>query len=483
MSATPAQITLSRNGALPLTRQIASQIESLVKRGEWRPGQRLPSVRAFAAAHSTSTHTVVEAYSYLVARGVAVSRRGAGYYVAERGDSPVSGSHSRLRESLDPRRLGREILADSPATLRLGGGAVSSDWVDHVELDSAFKKISRGVLPRFGSYGTTQGYAPLRELLAQHLGAKGIKTTAAGILMSQGATQALDLVIRLLVKPGQTVLVDDPGYFQTTWALKTQGASVVGVPRLAGGPDPQAFERLCIQTKAMVFFTQSALQNPTGSVLSLAVAHEILRIAERHSVVIVEDDVSGDLVPDTAPRLAMLDQLRRVIYIGSFSKSLSPSLRVGYLATNRAELSEELTHLKMLSSYVSCEPIEAIVHSLVADGHYARHVRRIDRRLKERASMVIPRLAQLGFSMDVDQPYVGGTFVWVRHRDFSDAMTLTDRASNSGILLAPGCAFRPNQDESPYFRFSLPLCVEQAMNALAGVVTPNAERNAPFPTE
>lgn len=470
MSDTPGRITLSRNGALPLTRQIASQIEALVKRGELRVGQRLPSVRTFAAAHATSTHTVVEAYSYLVARGVAVSRRGAGYYVAERGDSPALVSDSRLRESLDPRRLGREILADSPATLRLGGGAVSSDWVDHIELDSAFKKISRGVLPRFGSYGTTQGHAPLRELLAKRLGAKGIRTTTAGILMTQGATQALDLAIRFLVKPGQTTLMDDPGYFQTTWALKTQGASVVGVPRLTDGPDPRAFEELCIRTKASVFFTQSALQNPTGSVLSLAVAHEILQIAERHSVTIVEDDVSGDLVPDSSPRLAMLDQLRRVIYIGSFSKSLSPSLRVGYLATNRAELTEELTHLKMLSSYVSCEPIEAIVHSLVADGHHARHVRRIDRRLKERAAAVIPRLAQLGFLMDANQPYAGGTFVWVRHRDFSDAMLLTDRASAAGILLAPGCAFRPNQEDSPHFRFSLPLCTEQAMNALAGVL-------------
>lgn len=470
MSNTDCAVTMPRDGSGPLSRQLAAHLRALIKGGRYAAGQRLPSVRALAASNALSTQTVVEAYAQLMAAGFVVSRRGSGYFAAERGSKPGP-ALVRMREQLDPRRLGREVLTDTSAIVRLGGGGLSPEWIDHVEIESALRRCARGVLPRFGAYGSTQGYAPLRALLASGLGAKGIQVPASHILMCHGATQAIDLAIRVLTRAEQTVLVDDPGYFQTTWALKVHGAKVVGVPRTDSGPDPQAFERLCVETGAKVFFTQSALHNPTGSMLTLGVAYELLRTAERHGVTIVEDDVSGDLAPDTAPRLAMLDQLQRVLYIGSFSKTLSPSLRVGYLATRREDLLDELTRRKLVSSYVSCEPNESIVHTLMVDGHYARHVRRLERRLKERALQALPALQALGFVPGQNQPsYAGGTSLWLRHRSGADALTLANEAAASGILLAPGCVFRPNEESSQFFRFVLPLCTERAIAALAGVV-------------
>jgi DNA-binding transcriptional MocR family regulator len=468
MTDTDIAVTLVRGINTSLAQQLSAEIEKLIGRGTLRAGVRLPSVRSMADSHGTSTHTVVEAYSYLVARGVVLSRRGSGFFVAEQGEPTIVAEVAKLRESLDPKRLGQELMSDAPSSVRLGGGPVSSDWVDYIELESAVRKISRGLLPRFGALGTTQGYAPLRETLARQISQRGIKATSSNILLTNGATQAIDLLIRLLVKPGQCVLIDDPGYFQTVWALKVQGAHIVGVPRNLDGPDVAAFERICAELKPAIFFTQSALQNPTGSLLSLSVAHDLLRVAEKYGVTIIEDDVSADLAPENATRLAMLDQLHRVIYVGSFSKTLTPSLRVGFLATKRSDFLEELVTLKLISCYASCEPNEAIVHSLLADGHYARHVRRLDRRLQERAIEAISRLEQEGF--ELDQAYLGGTFVWMKHKAFDDAMTLTNQASRMGMLLAPGCAFRPNLESSPYFRFSLPLCTSSALDMLSRAV-------------
>lgn len=462
----PAPFVLDRRSGEALSRQLATHIKASIKLQRHAPGHRLQSVRDLAARHGLSTQTVADAYSQLIASGLVVARRGAGYFVADfraagSGDGPAQRS-----EQLDPRRLSSEVLTGDKAVVRLGAG-VSPAWADHAELEGAWRKSLRGGLGRFADYGGTRGYEPLRLAVAEALKSNGIHVPAGHILLTSGATQAIDLVIRRFVQPGDTVLVEDPGYFQTQLALRTQGARIVGVPRTEQGPDTAALERLCEEFRPRLFFTQSALQNPTGSVLSLATAYEQLRIAEKWDLTIVEDDVSGDLAPEHSPRLAMLDQLKRVIYVGSFSKTLTPSLRVGYLATARADLAEALAQIKLVSTFVGCEPNEAFIHGFLQDGHYARHVRRLRQRLLERATSASARLGQLGFMADPRFPYRGGTFLWARHQAFPDAMVLADSAAQAGIFLAPGCAFRPNQEASAYFRFALPLCDGPAIDALA----------------
>jgi DNA-binding transcriptional MocR family regulator len=460
------EIALKRGSAEALSRQLAAQIKAQIKRGGQAPGQRLGSVRDLARRHGLSTQTVADAYSQLVAAGLVVARRGAGYYVAEPRAGVPAGGGFRASEQLDPRRLRREVRPERQEVVRLGAG-MSAEWQDQTEIDTVWRRHLRNALSTFSDYDGTRGYEPLRVAIAHALGTIGIQVPAANTLLTSGATQAIDLVVRLLVKPGDTVLVDDPGYFQTQWALKAQGARVLGVPRTPQGPDLDAFERLCQEAQPRLFFTQSALQNPTGSALSLATAHALLRSAERHGMLIVEDDVSGDLAPEHLPRLAMLDRLDRVIYVGSFSKTLTPSLRVGYLATNRTQLLEELTQIKLVSTFVSCAPNESLVHALMEGGHFARHVRRQRQRLQDRAHQVLPRLVRMGFEPDPAYPYLGGTFVWVRHRAHADALVLADQAAEAGILLAPGCAFRPDHQSSPHLRFALPLCTPTALDALA----------------
>jgi len=140
MTDTAIDLQLVPGTAAPLTQQIVKAVEDKVQTGVLRSGQRMPSVRGFAASQGISVHTVVEAYGHLVARGVLVSRRGSGYFVADQSLQHQNSTFARLKSSLDPSQLGREILADSPASVRLGGGPVSSDWVDHIELEAAFRK-------------------------------------------------------------------------------------------------------------------------------------------------------------------------------------------------------------------------------------------------------------------------------------------------------------------------------------------------------
>ena len=162
---------------------------------------------------------------------------------------------------------------------------------------------------------------------------------------------------------------------------------------------------------------------------------------------------------------------RNPVRFSGFSKTLSPSLRVGYLATNRVQLLEALTQIKLVSTFVSSELNESFIHSLMADGLYARHVRRLRQRLLDRATAVVPRLTMMGFVLDPEYAYQGGTFLWVQHRTHPDALSLADSAATAGIYLAPGCAFRPDQDASSYFRFALPLCTGPSLDALATYLT------------
>ncbi len=457
---------IDRRSGEALSRQLAAHLRAAIRSGRFAAGQRLGSVRDLAQRHGLSTQTVAEAYSQLVTSGLVVARRGSGYFVSELRETgptlPLCGD----AEQLDPRRLRSEITAGTDGAVRLGAG-VPASWHDHSEIEAIWRRSLRGGFSQFADYGGTRGYEPLRRAVAAGLESRGIHATPAQVLLTAGATQAIDLVVRVLARAGDAVLVDDPGYFQTHLALKLHGARVIGVPRTASGPDVEALDRLCREWRPRLFFTQSALQNPTGSALSLATAYELLRVAERHELTVVEDDVSGDLAPEHLPRLAMLDQLSRVVYVGSFSKSLSPSLRVGYLATRAAPLMEALAQTRLVSTFVGCEPNEAFVHTLITEGHYARHVKRLRQRLADRAAFASSRLTAMGFEPgEGGGTYVGGTFLWLRHPRHAEAMPLADAAARAHIFLAPGSAFRPDQGPSAYFRFALPLCEAPALDAL-----------------
>src|SRR5262245_16472053 len=308
-------VNISPRDSQPLVDQIVVSIKRQIDDRHLRPGAKLPSIRNFAGTYNVSRFTVVEAYDRLVAMGYLQSRRGSGFYAAaapapaEAAQPAPSDNHKRNEELV---WLIRRLLEADENTLLAGGPWLPNSWLDEAGIRQGLNVLARKNGAYLLEYGHPFGYLPLREHLALMLGGLGITAHPGQILLTQGTSQALELVIRFLLKPGDAALVDDPGYYNMFGTLRLQGVEMLAVPRNPDGPDVAMLEQLAAAYRPKVYFTQSVMQNPTGSDMSPHVAFKVLQAAERHNFTLVEDDIFCDLQVKTTPRLATLDQLNRV---------------------------------------------------------------------------------------------------------------------------------------------------------------------------
>ena len=318
-------------------------------------------------------------------------------------------------------------------------------------------------------YGNPFGYLPLREHLALMLTEIGVSARADQIVLSQGTSQCIEFAIRYLLKSGDAALVDDPGYYNMFANLRLQGVELLAVPRKPDGPDLAVLEELSAARQPKVYFTQSAMQNPTGTDMSPHVAFKVLQAAERHNFVIVEDDIFCDLQVKPTPRLATLDQLNRVIYVRSFSKTLSGSLRVGFVAC-APRIANELADIKMLTSITSSQFTERLVFLMLTDGHYRKHLSRLHERLGEARLDVVRGFERLGLELFVEP--ADGMFVWARFPGVDDSLPLAENAQREDFVLAPGAIFRPHLERSPWMRFNVAICADPRVQSRLGALRP-----------
>jgi DNA-binding transcriptional MocR family regulator len=344
--------------------------------------------------------------------------------------------------------------ANETATLA-GGPWLPNSWLDEAGIRQSLNVLARKNGAYLLEYGHSFGYLPLREHLGLLLSGLGITAHPGQILLTQGASQALELVIRYFLKPGDTALVDDPGYYNMFGNLRLHGVEMLAVPRNADGPDIAALEVLAATHRPKLYFTQSVMQNPTGTDISPPVSFRLLQAAGRHGFTIVEDDIFCDLQVKPTPRLATLDQFDRVIYVRSFSKTLSGSLRVGFIACSAA-LARELADIKMLTSITTSQFTERLVYLMLVDGHYRKYLSRLHERLGEARLNVVRAFERIGLELFVDP--VDGMFVWARLPSVEDSLALAEASQRDGILLAPGTVFRPHLERSPWMRFNVAIC-------------------------
>lgn len=266
------------------------------------PGEKLPSIRALAASMQLSTSTVVEAYERLGAEGVICSRPGSGFFVA--GPlAPLSMAEigPRLDRAVDPFWVSRQSLQADDAMLKPGCGWLPPDWLPQASLRRGMRQLARAEESTLADYGTPLGLAPLRQLLARRMAERGVEASADQIVLTDSGTHAIDLVCRFLIEPGDTVLVDDPCYFNFLAVLRAHRARIVGVPMTPSGPDLVHFERAIAEHAPRLYITNAAIHNPTGASLSPVTAHRVLKLAEAADLTIVEDEVFADLEPVVAP--------------------------------------------------------------------------------------------------------------------------------------------------------------------------------------
>ncbi|WP_238384284.1 aminotransferase-like domain-containing protein [Teichococcus vastitatis] len=435
----PAMRTASKSD------RIMAQVLGAVENGLLKPGSRIASIRTAALNQGVSKNTVADAYDRLVASGVLEVRRGAGYFVAQ---LPVRQQARRqdVMEALNLISLLRE-QTDHHYRLRPGEGRPPPSWMEESELArhlaQAGRRQHRG---EAHAYGSSWGYAPLREQVALSLTERSIRCSADQVLLTQGANHALDLVIRQMVVPGDRVLVDDPGYYPLFAKLRLAKAEVIGVRRNPDGPDLRDLGAKLSQGPTRAFFTQSFAHNPTGGTLSPPIARGVVELAEQHGVLLVEDDAFADLLPSTKPRLASLGGLGRVLYVGTYSKTLSASLRVGFLAGGVATV-EALNDLKLLTIVSTSQYAERLVARLIEEGHYLRHLRRLRRRVEAATTEALRNLSEIG--LPLNRPPDGGFYLWAELPNGIPEAALCRLAATQSIFLAPGAVFSPGATIRP----------------------------------
>jgi len=475
MTNTPNPHLLSRTAGESLPDQIVRSITARIDDKQLRAGARMPSIRSFAASYGVSPFTVVAGYDKLVAQGYLESRRGAGFFVRERSplNASVRDAHHAAHagaagkavetpRTLDVVWLIRNMFRQSPGQPSSAAGVLPADWLDGPGIAGALRAVSRQHGNLLLNYGAPQGYLPLRQQLQHKLAALDIEAAPDQIVTTLGVTQALDLVAREFCRPGDTVFVDDPAWFLMFGSFAAMGLKVVGIRRLADGPDLVQLTELAALHKPRLYVINSVLHNPTSTTLSAARAFQVLRIAEQHDMIVVEDDIYCDLHPGAAlqpvTRLAALDQLRRVVYLGGFSKSLAANLRVGFIAAS-ADVAQRLADRKMLSTLTTSDLGERVTYKILSEGLYRKHLERIRARLDAVRPGVLRRIEALG--MRLAPAPNAGMFAWIDTG--VDTSVLAAKAMDQGLLLAPGSLFSPSQLPTTMMRVNVAAMEDDAL--------------------
>jgi DNA-binding transcriptional MocR family regulator len=325
-------------------------------------------------------------------------------------------------------------------------------------LRRALRTAARADDVALADYGTPLGLPPLRQLLARRLAGHGIEASPEQIMLTESGTQAIDLLCRFLIEPGDAVLVDDPCYFNFHALLRAHLAKVVGVPYTRSGPDIDLFAQALAEHRPRLYITNSAIHNPTGAVLSPVTAHRLLKLAEQSDLTIIEDDIFADFELAPAPRLAAFDGLNRVVQIGSFSKTLSASVRCGFIAAPRAWI-EGLTDLKIATTFGGGRLAADLVLTLLKDGSYRKHMDLLRVKLARTMAETGTRLKSIGIMPWIDQP--AGLFLWCSLPDGVDAAEVARRALAENVVLAPGNAFSLSGTASRFLRFNVAQCGDE----------------------
>ncbi len=440
---------LTRAAGSSLAEQLASRLGDRITQRLLAPGARLPSVRACAMHYAVSPSTVVGAYDLLQARGLVQAQPQRGFFVRE---APPAGSGPKPRAAALPvpmpvhaTALIRSMFQSQGGLPAPGGGTLPESWLDAAVLQRALRRVCNDPAAWL-SYGDPAGDASLRAALSRRLADLGVRAAPGQIVTTVGATQALDLVSRTLLQPGDAVLVDEPGWAVEFARLAMSGMRVLPVPRGPQGPDLAVMEALLREHRPRLYVTVSVLHNPTGASLTPAAAHQVLRLAEAYDLTLVEDDTYSWLAPPHATRLAQLDALQRTVYVSGFSKILTPQWRVGFLAAAPA-LAERFIDTKLLTTLTTPAPLERALALCLDQGVLRRHAERVTARLQAARQRCVRLVQDSGCRLCAEP---AGLFGWV---DVGmDAEALAQRLLDAGWLTAPGSLFHATRRPSTLMR-------------------------------
>lgn len=467
-------LVLDRSDAQPLYRQLSLQIKGLIENGTLGPGSRLPTVRQLAEDHGLTRLTVQSAFAELQDQGWIQSTVGRGTFVSERTPSPppsrlqISGSLAELLEA-----------ADRPARFQLAQAAPCEDFFPKRE----WKACLQSALNQEGSlnYGTIQGDENLRSQISRVLLERGLQVPPEQILITHGAQQGMDLVARTLSQPTQPVLLETPCYPGALELLHTLSRPCLEVPVENGGPSLKAIEEQCRRHRPSLFYTVPTFQNPTGLLTSPAHRAALLQLAQRYDFWILEDDVWGFLnyTPSLPPPLKAQDRHNRVIYVSSFSKTLMPALRIGFVVASE-EVLQALSQKKHASDLVCSLLLQRALAEYLRRGLFPAHLQQVVPLYRQRRDALFSALQKHLGQCRFSQP-PGGLSHWLQLPAGVDEQELHQQACSEGLVCARGEAFYTTP-RGGHLRLSFgahpPGELEQAAELLGQILTRLEQRGA-----
>jgi GntR family transcriptional regulator/MocR family aminotransferase len=449
---------LADNGA-PLYRQIYEAIRRAILSGEFPPGRKLSSSRALAAELGVSRITVVNAYDQLFAEGYLEGKAGAGTFVAaelpddllqtaaQKTPGPAKPSEAlALRLSNFGERLAQKsmnaVREQTIATFKPFQNGLTA--VEEFPFDIWARlagRWQRNPTRNVLGYGDPQGYRPLREAVAAHLAsARGVNCSAEQVIITSGAQQALDLTARIFIMPGDAVLIEDPCYQEARGAFEAAGANVIPVAVDSEGIDPGRAPGGGAHAK-LVYVTPSH-QYPLGVTMSLARRLALIEWAREANAWIIEDDYNSEFRYAGRPLASLqgLDPAGRVIYVGTFSKTIFPSLRLGCLVLPEG-LVDIFSAARALNDVHSSLIDQAVLAEFISEGHFARHVRRMRTLYEARQVTLVEECRkQLGGLLEIEKTDAGMHLVGWLPEGMDDA-EISEKAAKRGLHLSPLSAY------------------------------------------
>ena len=462
-----------------LTEQLSARFGERIRNRLLAPGARLPSVRQCAQQHGVSPSTVVAAYDQLLAQGLVEARKNRGFFVREMAPALVA---ERVLEDvmIDPdaddrtggnwstahwfaaRGAGRGAppvnatalirgmfhkISDKPQP---GMGVFPPEWLESTFMPAAVRKVTttRALQDFSSQYGEPLGDTGLRRVLSKKLATLNVHAAPENIITTVGATHALDIVSRTLLRPGDPVMVEEPGWAVEFARLSALGMHILPVPRRADGPDLEVMAKYCEVHQPKLYVSVSVFHNPTGYCLTPGSAHRILQLANQYNFHVVEDDTYSHIAPEHATRLTALDGLQRTIYVSGFAKILAPNWRIGFMAAPPA-LTEQLLDTKLLATLTTPALLEKALALCIEQGQLRRHAERIRTRLDAARARSVKLALGAGCTFAAEPV---GLFGWVDTGVDTDA--LSQRMLDEGYLLAPGALFHAERKPSTLMRIN-----------------------------
>ncbi len=452
------RIPVDRESNIPLYRQIENFLRQNILCGSLAPDTRLPATRQLARDLGVNRITVENAYAELEAEGLLFTRTGSGTYVQQ--PPPLTPIPRRdpgapwplWQQELKSRGAAAQLVKPSemlhgsghPDPINFAGGSGDCRMFPADE----YRKVLQAVLKRDGAaaleYGDFQGYAPLRSTIVHILASQGIPARPENVLVTAGSQQAISLVVQLLLRPGDAVLVESPTYGLVLDLFRTLDLRIVGASTDERGMQVEKLERLLQLNHPKLIYTIPNFNNPTGACLSLPRRRQLLALADRYNIPILEDDYVGDLRYGgrALPALKALDPGGGVIYVSTFSKMLMPGLRVGFLVAE-GPFYESVVDYKRVNDLATSSLHQRALEAYVTVGRYQAHLRRSCLIYRKRRDALVQAVNRHLPAATRLEPPEGGLFAWLRLPDDIPCEELLPRACELGVAFAPGSAFFP----------------------------------------